>query len=148
LGCHGLGGRAPAALLLEGSQSDLVSPSPEEEANCVPLDHFGGEGAVKLQQRPPSLSVLIAILSLTMRSDTADSTAILALSRTFNSQPRIPTATSPDSHVRHSAYSFLQSKPVPISSRASSHPQALLAPSTTFDCTWRPLLSASPPNLE
>ena len=36
-------------------------------------------------------------------------TAILALSRTFNSQPRIPTATSPDSHIRHSAYSFLQS---------------------------------------
>ena len=41
LGSHALGGRAPAALLLEGSQSDLVSRSPEEEANCVRLAHFG-----------------------------------------------------------------------------------------------------------
>jgi hypothetical protein len=54
LGCHGLGGRAPAALLLEGSQSDLVSRSPKEQANCVPLDHFGGEGAVKLQKNHPA----------------------------------------------------------------------------------------------
>lgn len=42
-----LGGRAPAALLLEGSQSDLVSRSPDEEANCVRLAHFGGEGVPK-----------------------------------------------------------------------------------------------------